>query len=75
MDLNELAICVIDSLLEKSGLCRAGAHHGICRTAENGADAAGTKDYSIGSERFHFHGAQIHRADTTADSGVVQHGR
>src|SRR5580658_10508492 len=35
MDLNELAICVVDSLLEQGRLRRAGAHYRICRTPKN----------------------------------------
>src|SRR5262245_14260480 len=71
MYLNEFAIRVIDALLEKRGLCRAGAYHRIRGASKNRADAARTENYRVRGKGFHFHGAQIHRANAPADPSVI----
>src|SRR5579863_807895 len=74
VNLDEFAIGVVDALLEEGGLRGAGADHGICRAAEDGADAAGAEDDCVGGENFDFHGAEVHGGDAAADAGVIEDG-
>src|SRR4029077_17929879 len=75
MNLDELAVRVVAALLIKRGLRRSGTHYRICRLAEDRAYASGRNDDGVGRESAHFHRSQIHRADTAADVGSVEHGR
>src|SRR5215472_3986228 len=74
MNLDEFAVSVIAALLVQSGLCRAGAHHGIGRLAEDGANTAGGHDESVPRKSADLHAAQVHGADTAADAVAVEHG-
>ena len=74
VNLDELAVGVIDALLEERGLRGAGADDGIRGAAENRADAAGAENHGVGGKGFHFHGAQIHGANAAADSAFVDYG-
>ena len=73
MDLNEFAVRVVNALLKKSGLRGAGADDGIGGASKNRADSAGGKNHRVGGVRSHFHGAQIHGADTAAHAGFIDH--
>ncbi len=75
MYLNKFAVGVIHALLKKCGLRRAGAHHRIRGSPENRPNSTGAENHRIGRERLHLHGVQIHRANSAADSAVVNHCR
>ena len=74
MDLNELAVGVIASLLIERRLRRTGADHRVRGPAENGAVAAGGDDDGVGREGANFHGAQIHGANAATDAVGIEHG-
>ena len=75
MDLNEFAVRIVHTLLKQRRLCRARAHHGVRRAPKNRADAPRAENHRVCRERFHFHRAQIHRADAAADTRVIQNCR
>jgi hypothetical protein len=75
MHLNELTIGVVRTLLVEGRLRRAGADDRIRRFAEDRANAAGANDERIRRENTHFHGAQIHGADTAANAVAIEHRR
>src|ERR1700674_4266563 len=75
MNLDKFAVRVVHALLKKRGLRRASADDGIGGASENRADSASSKNYGVGGVRSHFHGTQIHGADTAAYSGFIDHGR
>ena len=75
MNLNKFAIRVIATLLVKRRLSRSSAHHGVGRLAEDCANAAGGDDDGVGRKGAHFHGAQVHSADTAADVIGIEHRR
>ena len=74
MDLNELAVGVIASLLIQRRLRRTGADDRVRGPAENGAVAAGGHDDGVGREGADFHGAQIHGANAATDAVGIEHG-
>ena len=74
MDLDEFAVRIIDALLEERRLRRAGAHNGVCREPEDGADAASAENRRVRGKRLHFHGAHVHGANAAADAAIVKHG-
>src|SRR6185312_6249516 len=75
MDLYELTVSVVAALLVKRRLRRSGTDHRVRRPAKDGAVAAGGDDDGVGGEGAHFHGAQIHGANTAADAVGIEHGR
>src|SRR5271157_639967 len=74
MDLNELAVRVVASLLVERGLCRSRADDGICGLSEDGAAAAGGDDDGVGGKGANLHGAQIHGADAASNTLSIKNG-
>ena len=72
MNLNELTIRVVNALLKKRGLRRAGANHGIRGAAENRADASGAEYCRVARKRADLHRLQIHDADAAANAAVIK---
>ena len=72
MHLDELAIRVVRALLVDRSLGRAGADDGVGAFAEDSAYTACGQDDGIGVKGANFHAAQVHGADTAANSIVVE---
>ena len=75
MHLDKLAVCVVAALLVKRRLSGSGADDGIRRFAENCADASSRDNDGVSRKDAYFHGAQIHGANTAANSFSIEHGR
>src|SRR5581483_6259677 len=74
MDLNELAVRIKASLLEKRGLCGSGTDDRVGGFSKNRTDAAGSDDDGVSRKGRDFHAAQVHGADAAADAVAVEHG-
>src|SRR5579872_6957812 len=75
MNLDELSIRVIASLLIQRGLRRTSAHDRVGGLSEDRANAAGRDDDRVCGESAHLHGTQIHGAYAAADLVGIEHGR
>src|SRR6266849_10517841 len=75
MDLNELPIRVVAPLLIQRRLCRSRANDRIRALTKNCADATGRDDHRVRREGTHFHRAQIHCTNATANPIRIQHRR
>src|SRR2546425_4433951 len=71
--LDEFTVGVVDALLKERGLRRARAHHGVRRAPEDRSDPARREDDSVSSVGFHFHGAEVHRADAAANASFIDY--
>src|SRR5580698_10403544 len=74
MDLDELAVGVVGTLLVEGGLRATGADDGVSGFAEDGSVAAGADDDGVGGEGAGLHGAEVHGGDAAAGAFAVEDG-
>src|SRR4051794_3203973 len=67
MYLDEFTVCVITTLLIKSGLRRSSANDRVGGLAKDRADAASANNHCVGWEGAYFHGPQVHGANAATD--------
>ena len=73
VDLDELAVAVVDALLVRRGGRGAVADHRLRGFSEDQSRAAGAEIHRVGAERLDVHVLEIHRDVAAADPLVVAH--